>query len=85
MTIARPRPYPAVVVEPDGAFDTTAHPPIMDDSDRQPFAEMSENAAVMEHLRPRNTRSCDAWIDFQINHQSSHGFFLWALESRASG
>jgi RimJ/RimL family protein N-acetyltransferase len=56
------------------------------DSDRQPFAEMSENAAVMEHLRPLATRdACNAWIDFQITHQSSHGFCLWALESRASG
>jgi hypothetical protein len=56
------------------------------DSDRQPFAEMSENAAVKEHLRPLATRdACNAWIDFQINHQSSHGFCLWALESRASG
>jgi ribosomal-protein-alanine N-acetyltransferase len=55
-------------------------------SDRQPFAEMSEDADVMAHLRPLATRdACDAWIDFQINHQSSHGFCLWALESRASG
>jgi ribosomal-protein-alanine N-acetyltransferase len=56
------------------------------DSDRQPFAEMSEDADVMEHLRPLATQdACNAWIDFQINHQSSHGFCLWALESRASG
>jgi len=56
------------------------------DSDRQPFAGMSEDADVMEYLRPLSTRDeCNAWIDFQINHQSSHGFCLWALESRASG
>jgi RimJ/RimL family protein N-acetyltransferase len=56
------------------------------DSDRQPFAEMSEDADVMEYLRPLSTQAaCDAWIDFQINHQCSHGFCLWALESRASG
>jgi RimJ/RimL family protein N-acetyltransferase len=56
------------------------------DSDRQPFADMSEDAEVMEHLRPLATRdACDAWIDFQINHRSSHGLCLWALESRASG
>jgi ribosomal-protein-alanine N-acetyltransferase len=55
-------------------------------SDRQPFAEMSEDADVMEHLRPLATRdACNGWIDFQINHQSSHGFCLWALESRAAG
>ena len=56
------------------------------DSDRLPFAEMSEDADVMEYLRPLATRAAsDAWIDFQINHQSSHGFCLWAVESSASG
>jgi len=55
-------------------------------SDRLPFAEMSEDAGVMEYLRPLATRDAsDAWIDFQISHQSSHGFCLWAVESRASG
>jgi RimJ/RimL family protein N-acetyltransferase len=57
-----------------------------EDSDRQPFAAMSEDADVMKYLRPLSTRdACNAWIDFQISHQSSHGFCLWALESRASG
>jgi hypothetical protein len=47
---------------------------------------MSEDAHVMEHLRPLATRdACDAWIDFQISHQSAHCFCLWAVESRASG
>jgi ribosomal-protein-alanine N-acetyltransferase len=56
------------------------------DSDRLPFAEMSEGADVMEYLRPLATRDAsDAWIDFQINHQSAHGFCLWAVESRSSG
>jgi RimJ/RimL family protein N-acetyltransferase len=56
------------------------------DSDRLPFAGMSEDADVMEYLRPLATREAsDAWIDFQINHQTSHGFCLWAVESRASG
>jgi RimJ/RimL family protein N-acetyltransferase len=56
------------------------------DSDRQPFVDMSEDADVMEYLRPLATRdACNAWIDFQISHQSAHGFCLWALESRASG
>jgi RimJ/RimL family protein N-acetyltransferase len=56
------------------------------DLDRLPFAEMSEDAEVMEYLRPLATRDAsDAWIDFQINHESSHGFCLWAVESRASG
>ena len=48
------------------------------DSDRQPFAEMSEDADVMEYLRPLSTRDArNAWIDFQINYQSSHGFCMW--------
>ncbi|MBR0691040.1 GNAT family N-acetyltransferase [Bradyrhizobium manausense] len=56
------------------------------DSDRPPFAEMSRDPTVMEHLRPLATREAsDAWIDFQINHQSAHGFCLWAVESRAFG
>lgn len=51
-----------------------------------PFAEMSEDADVMKYLRPLATRDAsDAWIDFQISHQSSHGFCLWAVESKASG
>src|SRR5262249_4722635 len=56
------------------------------DSDRQPFAEMSHDADVMQHLRALATRdACNAWIDFEIKHQSSHGFCLWAVESKASG
>ncbi|MCC8959354.1 GNAT family N-acetyltransferase [Bradyrhizobium sp. Pear77] len=56
------------------------------ESDRLPFAEMSQDAQVMEYLRPLPTRDAsDAWIDFQISHQSSHGFCLWAVESKESG
>ena len=56
------------------------------DADRPPFAEMSGDVDVMEYLRPLATRAApDAWIDFQANHQSSHGFCLWAVESRATG
>ena len=51
------------------------------DADREPFAQMSQDPQVMEHLRPLATRAaCDAWIDFQIEHESSHGFCLWAVE-----
>ncbi|WP_249137680.1 GNAT family N-acetyltransferase [Bradyrhizobium tropiciagri] len=47
---------------------------------------MSEDADVMEYLRPLATRDAsDAWIDYQIIHQSSHGFCMWAVDSRASG
>jgi RimJ/RimL family protein N-acetyltransferase len=56
------------------------------DSDRAPFAEMSTDPAVMEYLRPLPTKqSSDAWIDFQIEHQLSHGFCMWAVELRSSG
>jgi ribosomal-protein-alanine N-acetyltransferase len=40
----------------------------------------------MEYLRPLATREAsDAWVDFQISHQSSHGFCMWAVESRETG
>ncbi|SFO98296.1 ribosomal-protein-alanine N-acetyltransferase [Bradyrhizobium sp. Ghvi] len=56
------------------------------DSDRLPFAKMSEDPDLMEFLRPLATRAAaDAWIDFQKSHQSSHGFCMWAVESSASG
>ncbi|SDO18446.1 GNAT family N-acetyltransferase [Afipia sp. GAS231] len=56
------------------------------DSDRAPFAEMSADPGVMEYLRPLPTRkSSDAWIDYQIEHQFSHGFCMWAVELRSSG
>jgi RimJ/RimL family protein N-acetyltransferase len=54
-------------------------------ADRQPFAEMSEDPEVMEYLRPLATRAaCDAWIDFQVNHELSHGFCMWATELNQS-
>jgi RimJ/RimL family protein N-acetyltransferase len=50
-------------------------------ADRQPFAEMSEDPEVMAYLRPLATRAaCDAWIDFQVDHELSHGFCMWAVE-----
>jgi RimJ/RimL family protein N-acetyltransferase len=56
------------------------------DSDRAPFAVMSNDLAVMRHLRALPTReACDAWIDFQIAHQARHGFCLWAVEFREAG
>ncbi len=40
----------------------------------------------MQHLRPLPTRkSSDAWVDFQIEHQSIHGFCMWAVELSSSG
>ena len=56
------------------------------DADRAPFAAMSADAAVMQHLRTLPTReACDAWVDYQIAHQRDHGFCLWAVELRESG
>lgn len=56
------------------------------ESDKRPFAAMSEDTDVMQYLRPLATRGAsDAWIDYQISHQSSHGFCMWAVESRGSG
>jgi RimJ/RimL family protein N-acetyltransferase len=56
------------------------------DSDRAPFAAMSADPAVMQYLRALPTReACDAWIDYQIAHQTDHGFCLWAMELRESG
>jgi ribosomal-protein-alanine N-acetyltransferase len=46
---------------------------------------MSADPAVMQHLRPLPTReSSDAWVDFQIEHQSTHGFCMWAVELNSS-
>jgi RimJ/RimL family protein N-acetyltransferase len=40
----------------------------------------------MQHLRPLPTREAsDAWVDFQIEHQSTHGFCMWATELSSSG
>jgi RimJ/RimL family protein N-acetyltransferase len=56
------------------------------DSDRDPFAAMSTDPAVMQYLRALPTReTCDAWIGFQIAHQARHGFCMWAVELRQSG
>lgn len=55
------------------------------EDDRLPFAEMSLDPTVMEHLRPLTTKKAsDAWIDFQIKHQRSYGFCLWAVELRST-
>lgn len=54
--------------------------------DRQPFAELSADPAVMEHLLPMNSREAtDGWIDRRMAHLAEHGFSFWALEAKASG
>jgi ribosomal-protein-alanine N-acetyltransferase len=55
------------------------------DTDRQPFAELSADPAVMEHLMPIPTReAADAWIDRQRQHLAEHGFCFWAVELTGS-
>ncbi len=56
------------------------------DRDRQAFAEMSIDPAVMAHLLPLASREAsDAWIDRQMAHLATHGFCLWAVEAREAG
>lgn len=56
------------------------------DSDREPFATMSSDPQVMAHLLPlASTEAIEGWIDRQQAHLGTHGFCLWALESKASG
>jgi ribosomal-protein-alanine N-acetyltransferase len=56
------------------------------DSDRAPFAAMSADPLVMQHLIPMPTRAeSDAWIDRQIAHQAKHGMCFWATELAQTG
>lgn len=53
------------------------------EDDRDAFADMCADPAVMEHLLPLNGRDAsDAWIDRQMAHLAEHGFCFWALESK---
>lgn len=55
------------------------------EADRGPFAELSMDRDVMEHLLPFATREAsDAWIDRQSSHLSAHGFCFWAVEAKDS-
>ena len=54
--------------------------------DRQPFADMSVDPSVMEHLMPLGSRAAaDQWIDRQIIHLAENGFCLWAVENKSTG
>ncbi len=56
------------------------------EKDRQPFAELSADAAVMGHLLPLKSRdAADKWIDRQMSHLAEHGFCFWAVEAKESG
>lgn len=53
------------------------------DKDKRPFAEMSADPAVMEHLLPLVGREAsDGWIDRQMAHLAEQGFCFWALEAK---
>ncbi len=56
------------------------------DRDRPPFARMSTDPQVMEHLLPfASPEAVDSWIDRQHAHLRTHGFCFWAIESKADG
>ena len=55
------------------------------DTDRQPFADLSADPEVMRYLIPLPTRQAsDAWIDRQTAHLLAHGFCFWAVELAVS-
>ncbi|MFT8736272.1 MAG: GNAT family N-acetyltransferase [Zymomonas mobilis] len=56
------------------------------DADREPFAEISADPAVMEFLIPlQREKALGEWIDNQINHMQAHGFCFWAVERKEDG
>jgi len=56
------------------------------EEDRKPFAEMSADPAVMEHLLPLGGHDgANGWIDRHMAHLAEHGFCFWALEEKESG
>ena len=50
------------------------------DDDREPFARMSNDPAVMEMLLPMDRAASDAWIMQMQAHHHKHGFCQWAVE-----
>lgn len=53
------------------------------DADREPFAAMNADRAVMEFMPALLTREeSDAFIERIVLHAHKHGFALWALETR---
>lgn len=56
------------------------------DRDRQPFAAMSADPGVMQHLLPFDSPAAvDAWIDRQQAHLKTHGFCFWAVALKETG
>ena len=50
------------------------------DGDREPFARMSADPAVMEMLLPMDRAASNAWITQMQAHCHKHGFCQWAVE-----
>lgn len=51
------------------------------DADRQPFATMNADPAVVEHLQgPMSRERSDDFVDRIENHWDEHGWGLWAVE-----
>lgn len=56
------------------------------ETDRQPFADMSADAGVMQHLIPLTPHDAyHTWIDRQIDALKQHGMCFWAVEATESG
>lgn len=56
------------------------------DSDREPFAALNADPAVMEHFPATQTREqSDALIDRQLSAFAERGWGLWAVEVRDTG
>jgi ribosomal-protein-alanine N-acetyltransferase len=52
------------------------------DSDREPFAALNSDPAVMEFFaRPLDRAESDAFIDRIRDHFARHGFGFWAVEA----
>ena len=52
------------------------------DDDRELFARMSADPAVMEMLLPMDRAASNAWITQMQAHCHKHGFCQWAVELR---
>jgi ribosomal-protein-alanine N-acetyltransferase len=56
------------------------------DADREPFAALNDDPAVMEHFPSRLTREdSDAMADRITTFLTEHGWGLWAVEVAATG
>lgn len=53
--------------------------------DREPFAALNAEPAVLRYLAPLRPGGTDALIERFEQHFDSHGFGYWALEERESG